>query len=85
MPLEGKTVIEISNTIADSSTYFAHNGAKNVIALEPFRHNYVITKRNVGLNKMQNVIELLNTGYIGTSKTMMLNADGVGVKYTKIK
>jgi FkbM family methyltransferase len=79
LPLEGKTVIDIGANIADSSIYFAHNGAKKVIALEPFARNYIIAKRNVELNGMQSVIELLNAGCIGTSKTMMLNADGLGV------
>jgi FkbM family methyltransferase len=79
LPLEDKTVIDIGANIADSSIYFAHNGAKKVIALEPFAHNYVIAKRNIDLNGMQNVIELLNAGCTGTSRTMILNADGVGV------
>src|SRR5215204_1106883 len=40
LPVKGKAVVDVGANIADSSVYFALNGAKKVIGLEPFLKNF---------------------------------------------
>ena len=40
MPIKGNTVIDIGANIADSSAWFAVNGASKVIAFEPYKWSY---------------------------------------------
>lgn len=53
LPVQNKIVVDVGANIADSSIYFTHNGAKQVIALEPFARNYELAKQNIILNKMK--------------------------------
>lgn len=62
LPVVGKTVIDIGASIGDSSIYFALQGAKKVIALEPIPGNYEIAKRNIELNNLSDKITLLLAG-----------------------
>jgi FkbM family methyltransferase len=79
LPVENKMVIDVGANIADSSIYFTHNGAKQVIALEPFTINYELAKHNVMLNKMQDKITLLNAGCAGKTGHMIIETSTAGV------
>ena len=53
-----KTVIDIILNIADSSIYFALDGASSVIALESNLKNYNIARYNIYLNNLSSKIIL---------------------------
>ena len=57
------TVVDIGANIADSAIYFAVNGAKKVIACEPYPYAYKIGLENIRMNRLENIITLLNVGY----------------------
>lgn len=61
--VKDEIVIDIGANIADSSIYFALQGAKKVIALEPALYPYKFAQKNIIANNLQNIIELLNAGY----------------------
>jgi FkbM family methyltransferase len=62
LQVKDKDVIDIGMYIGDSAIYFALNGAKRVIGLEPYPYAFSYAEKNIKLNKLNNVI-LLNAGY----------------------
>lgn len=62
-----KDVIDIGTNIGDSAIYFLINGARRVIALEPYPYAFSVAERNVKLNNMSDII-LINSGYGEDSK-----------------
>ena len=70
LEVKGHDVIDIGMNIGDSTIYFAVNGAKRVIGLEPYPFAFSFAERNVKLNNIQNVI-LLNAGYGKDSKVLV--------------
>jgi FkbM family methyltransferase len=67
-----RDVIDIGMNIGDSAIYFALNGAKRVIGLEPYPYAFSYAEKNVKLNGIKNVI-LLNAGYGKDSKIIVDN------------
>ena len=61
--VDNETVIDVGANIGDSAIYFALNGAKKVIALEPYPYSFNLANRNVRENNLENRIEVLNAGY----------------------
>lgn len=57
-----KDVVDVGAETGDSSIYFAINGARKVIALEPFPQNYQTAIKNIRLNNLTQKIILLNAG-----------------------
>jgi FkbM family methyltransferase len=71
-----RTVVDIGANIGDSSIYFALQGAKRVIALEPFSANYEVGLRNIQYNNLANKIFFMMAGISSTSgKTRVANID----------
>lgn len=60
--VKGNIVIDIGMNIGDSSIYFALNGARKIIGLEPRPYQFSIAEKNMKLNDIANCI-LLNAGY----------------------
>lgn len=58
----GKTVIDVGANNGNSSIFFALHGAKNVISLEPCKETYQIAIENIEMNKLNELILLLNVG-----------------------
>lgn len=52
-------VIDVGASNADSSIFFATNGAEKVIALEPFPESYELGKYNIKINNLDNKVILL--------------------------
>src|SRR5919202_1398231 len=62
LPVSSAIVIDVGANIADSSIYLVLRGAKSVIAVDPFPHNYMIAKENIKLNKLSEKIRVLLAG-----------------------
>ena len=62
LPVNDAIVIDVGANIGDSSIYFALQGAKRIIAVEPFPRNYVIAKENVKLNNLSKKINVVLAG-----------------------
>jgi ribosomal protein L11 methylase PrmA len=75
LPVKNRIVIDIGANIADSSIYFALDGAERTIALEPFMGNYEVAKKNVEKNNLAKTITLLLAGSGGT--TIIINSPAV--------
>lgn len=58
--VKDKVVIDVGAYFGESSIYFALQGAKKVIALEPDEESYKIALRNIKENGLENKITLLN-------------------------
>jgi len=56
----GKNVIDVGMSNGDSSIYFAKNGAKKVIGLEPDKRSYNLAVRNIQSSKVDNTVIALN-------------------------
>ena len=63
LEVAGKTVIDVGANIGDTAIYFAINGAKRVISLEPFPHSYEDAVSNIKDNGLVSNVILLNAGY----------------------
>lgn len=60
---KGNIIIDIGANIADSSIYFASQGATKVIALEPYPYSYRLAQENILNNSYNEKIILVNAGY----------------------
>jgi len=56
----GKNIIDIGMSNGDSSIYFAKNGAKKVIGLEPDVRSFSLAVRNIQSSKVDNIVIPLN-------------------------
>ena len=82
---KNNVVIDIGANIGDTSIYFALNGAKKVIALEPFPYSYRMAFENTYNNGYDKKIILLNAGYGLDSEIMVEDKlTGTGDKLIKI-
>lgn len=78
IPFQNRTVIDVGANIADSSIYFAINGATKVIALEPFSRNFSIGKENIKNNNMNDKIIFLLAGCSDRNSLIFVNSDNIG-------
>ncbi|WP_276929848.1 FkbM family methyltransferase [Ferroplasma acidiphilum] len=62
-PIKNNIVVDIGANIGDSSISFAIEGAKKVVALEPYPYSYKWAVENIKLNNLENKIEIINAGY----------------------
>lgn len=58
--IKGKVVIDVGAYFGETAIYFALQGAKKVVALEPDEDAYKFALRNVKENKLEDRITLLN-------------------------
>ncbi|QIW24511.1 FkbM family methyltransferase [Sulfolobus sp. S-194] len=70
----GKTVIDVGANIGDSAIWFALNGAKKVVAIEPYLFPYRIMLKNIDANNLSDKIFALNCG---------IGKDNIKIKVTK--
>jgi FkbM family methyltransferase len=73
---QNKVVIDIGANSGATSIYFAINGAKKVIAIEPMPRTYEYLKRNVEVNKLESVIQCINGAVSNENKEQMIQVDG---------
>ena len=60
--VKDNTVIDIGANIGDTAIFFAHNGAKRIIGVEPFHKNFEVAEKNVNANKLTDTIVLIKAG-----------------------
>lgn len=70
---KNSTVIDVGASTADSSIYFAINGAKEVYGLEPMKESYDIALYNIMINNLTNKVHLINAACSSKSGTIELN------------
>ncbi len=75
LPVKGKTVIDIGANIGDTPIYFALNGAKKVIGLEPYPKNFEIANKNIQSNNFSEKTILRLAGCAGESGNIMINPE----------
>lgn len=60
--VKNKTVVDIGANIGDTAIFYALNGAKKVIGIEPFPKNFQLARENIIVNNLDEIIELLQAG-----------------------
>ena len=83
LEFSNSVVIDVGANIGDSSIYFAINGAKKVISIEPFPYTYSYLERNIRINNNEigGKILAINAGISDENKVVLLGDDyisGVG-------
>ncbi len=58
--VKDKVVLDVGASNGDSAIFFARNGAKLVIALEPMPESFQLAKKNITLNELEGKIVLIN-------------------------
>ncbi len=74
LDVDGKFVIDVGSNIADSAIYFALNGAKKVLAYEPYPKVYNLAVENVKKMDLSDIISIVNAG-VGSENSYMQIAD----------
>jgi len=80
--IENKEIIDIGANNGDTPIYFAMRGANNIIALEPIPVNYESAKKNIELNGLSNVVNIIMSGCGGTKGEVKIAPDIKGVGYS---
>ena len=78
-----KVVIDVGANSGATSIYFAINGAKKVIAIEPMLITYDYLKRNVEVNELESFIQCINGAVWNESNEETIEIDideGLGAK-----
>jgi FkbM family methyltransferase len=73
LPVNEKFVVDIGANIGDTPIYFALNGAKKVIGLEPFPKNYELANKNIIANNLSDKIIILLAGCSAENKFITIN------------
>lgn len=71
--VKNKDVVDIGAYVADTSIYYAMNGARHVYAFEPYPYFYNIGLKNLQLNKLSKKITLTNAGCGSETSKAKLN------------
>lgn len=74
LPVEGRVVIDIGAAYGDTATMFALRGARKVIGYELNKRHFLIAKRNIELNQIENQVDL---HYCGISAEKIRNSDEI--------
>ena len=70
-----KTVLDIGANIGDTGIFYALNGAKKVIGIEPFPKNFDYAQQNIQINNFDNVITLLQAGCSSKKEIVKIDPD----------
>ena len=65
--VSGKEVVDIGANVGDSAIYFALNGAKKVVGVEPLPSVYAQALENIKLNHLEDKIVMINAA-LGSKK-----------------
>lgn len=81
LDFKDKIVIDVGSNIADSSIYFALNGAKKVIGIEPFPKNFNFGRENIQKNSLGEKIDLFLSGCSSKSEEIQIDPNLSGLSY----
>ena len=70
-----RTVLDIGANIGDTGIFYALNGAKKVIGIEPFPKNFDYAQKNIQINNLDNVITLLHAGCSSKKEIIKIDPD----------
>ena len=73
--VKDKMILDVGANIGDTAIFFALNGAKKVIGIEPFQKNFKIAEKNVSFNNFSNEIELVQAGCSSESGSIKITPD----------
>ena len=73
--VKDNTVIDIGANIGDTAIFFAYNGAKRIIGVEPFHKNFEIAEKNINVNKLTDAIELIKAGCGSKTGSVKIDPD----------
>jgi hypothetical protein len=73
LPVHNRVVLDIGANIADSSIYFASQGAKMVYGIEPDKDSFELAKENVRINNLSDRIIII---WCGCSRQTNEGANG---------
>jgi len=73
LPVKRKAVVDVGANIADSSIYFALNGAKKVIGLEPFVKNFLLAQTNIKFNSLSDKITIHLAGCVASTRDVIVD------------
>jgi FkbM family methyltransferase len=73
--VNNKIVLDIGANIGDTSIFYALNGAKKVIGIEPFPKNFDYAQKNIQINNLDNVITLLQAGCSSKKEIIKIDPD----------
>lgn len=74
LAVTGSNIIDIGANIGDSSIYFALNGAKRVVAIEPQNKSYRSLISNIELNGLKDVIMPIRAGVSSRHEISVVNS-----------
>ena len=57
-----KTVLDIGANIGDTAIFYALNGAKRIIGVEPFPKNFDAAQKNINANNFNDIIKVIQAG-----------------------
>ena len=81
--VKGKIVLDIGGYIGDTAIYFAAKGASRVIVYEAFPYSYMILKKNVDQNKMNDIIDVNNCAIGGTNSFLIIDPNYINDNESK--
>ena len=82
--VQDKDVLDIGGSIGDSAIYFAINGARKVISLEPYPYSFNYAVRNINENGFGEKIVFLNGGY-GKDSEIVVDEEIVSADYMALQ
>jgi FkbM family methyltransferase len=75
--LQGSVVLDIGANIGDTAVLFAGYGARKVVAYEPHPDLYRQAQDNLRLNRVDQVVSILNAGVGATNDTLTIREDSL--------
>lgn len=85
LEVKDRDVIDIGANIGDSAVYFALDGARRVYAFEPYPHSYNLAVRNIKINKVANIVTILNEGCGGKDTAVRIEPKYKSTMSSEIK
>ena len=73
--VKDNTVIDIGANIGDTAIFFAYNGAKRIIGVEPFHKNFEVAEKNISANKLTDTIVLIKAGCGSKTGSVKIDPD----------
>src|SRR5438132_253853 len=73
LPVKEKIVIDVGSNIGDTPIYFALQGAKKIIGLEPFPRNYELANKNIITNNLSDKITMILAGCSAEKRLITIN------------